>query len=113
MRHPTRGPYLLDLVLTNDAKTSASVGPKISEHHTLVIRIPDAVEKRNIASRVVWEYKDADWRQISESLENENWSCLQQGSVDDALDYFYNIVDQLMQNHIPQSVRTCQKSTLP
>ena len=113
VRQPTRGPYLLDLVLTDHEKISYTLGPKIADHHNLIIHVPDSFEERQLGSKHMWHYRDADWLAIEAGLINMNWLCLQEGTIDEATDCFYKALDDLRTAHVPQSTKPFQKSSLP
>ena len=57
---PTRGDYLLDLVLCNDCDMKIKVGPKVADHHSILTILPDKMEIRDLTSHKVWHYKDAN-----------------------------------------------------
>ena len=42
-----------------------------------------------------------------------DWSCLLEGTVDDALDVLMSVLDSQMQAHIPQIAKSVSKSNLP
>ena len=89
VRKPTRGPYLLDLVLTDHDNTNVRLGPKLADHSSLLIQVSDAYEARVLGTRHFWHYRDADWLAMETRLDNKDWSQLNIGTVDDAVDHFY------------------------
>ena len=91
---PTRGEYLLDLVLCNDRSIQVKVEAKIADHQGIRVVIPESLEFRDMAMRKVWLYDDANWEEIMNTFKNHDWHNLYQGSVDDALDYFYSVVKE-------------------
>ena len=60
VKAPTRGEYLLDLVLTSHPKCVAKVGPQVSDHNCVIISLPDSLETRSFTPRQVWQYDDAN-----------------------------------------------------
>ena len=65
----TRGPYLLDLVLTDPKAVCVELDPKIADHSSLIIHVPECFEERHMGSRSLWHYSDADWASIEKTLE--------------------------------------------
>ena len=60
VRKSTRGLYLLDLVLTDFDAIKVTIGAKIADHSSLIIHVPDSFEERQLGSRHVWHYRDAN-----------------------------------------------------
>ena len=110
---PTRGDYLLDLVLCSHVGAKVQLGAMPADHASLLIKVPDAVETRVFPPRLVWQYEDADWHAIEIHLEHFDWHILTQGSVDDALAQFVSVLEGLMHDHIPRKLKRMQKSSLP
>jgi len=110
---PTRGDYLLDLCLSTSADVQAQVKSKIADHACILAKVPDAVEKRDLAPRLIWKLDDADWPTIQKHLRDFDWKILMQGSVDQALDVFTNALYDQMHAHIPNFMKVVQKSNLP
>ena len=75
MKSATRGPNLLDLVMT-DLKAKATVGGKIQDHAFVVVETSFALPRSVELSRAVWNYGKADWELLYDSLEYENWEIL-------------------------------------
>ena len=48
---PIRGLYLLDLVLCSHANVKINLGPKFADHSSVLVKVPDAVETRNLSTR--------------------------------------------------------------
>ena len=92
VRKPTRGPYLLDLVLTDHPQIDVVIGAKIADHSSLLLHVPDSFEERTMGSRHVWHYRDANWEEMEQSLEHTSWSNLLEGSVDDAVQVIYDVL---------------------
>ena len=75
--------------------------------------MPDAVEKHVLAPMLIWKLDDANWPAIETHLRDFDWSILMQGSVDQALDVFTNMLSDQMHAHIPNFMKEMQKSNLP
>ena len=113
LSRPTRGEYLLDLVLSNNADIKFKVEGKFSDHACVSVKIPDAMEVRTFAPRLVWKFADANWDAIETRLASIDWNCLLQDSVDDALDFFLDTLDSVMQAHVPHFMKNECRSNFP
>ena len=74
---PTRGEYLLDVVLTdvpNLCKTE--VLPEISDHRVVNIDLDVGVSHSDPLPRVVWSLKSANWKQLRSDILNKDWRAL-------------------------------------
>ena len=60
-----------------------------------------------------WHFKDANWVAIRDAIEDFDCNLLQQHSVDSSVELFVKFLQDLMQAHIPQSVKEVRKATLP
>ena len=68
VRSPARGPYLLDLALTDVEGASSAVLPGISDHQIVCTTVDLAVPVEERFERTVWNYRDADWQGLQDSL---------------------------------------------
>ena len=82
VKKPTRGPYLLDLVLTDLPGVKAEVMPKIADHNLVQICIPFATPTETIVKRDVWQFRSADWDRLRRMLGDIDWSFLRTMAVD-------------------------------
>ena len=44
------------------------------------------------------------------ALERTNWHILEEGTVDEAVDNFYDLLYELRETHVPQSDKAFQKT---
>eukprot|EP00959_Pyramimonas_sp_CCMP1952_P298850 6250921-Pyramimonas_sp.AAC.1 len=59
---PTRGAYLLDLVLTDiNAGVACKVLPQIADHIVVLAKVELAVQHSPPIERDCWDYRRADW----------------------------------------------------
>ena len=71
---PTRGPYLLDLVLTDlGSKVKASVVVGLSDHHAISGRLLFQKPHVTTTEREVFLYKKAQWGKLKLALQEVNW----------------------------------------
>ena len=87
VRDPTRGGYLLDLVITNmDELVSASVISTIADHHSVLCKLHVGKQKTIMVERVVWDFRKADWDGLNTALSRVDWSELVSGPISDAVE---------------------------
>ena len=113
VREPTRNEYLLDLACTDIAGSKATVLPKIADHNAVRIDLPIPEIKEVSISRTVWHLKDADWNSLEDELFQIDWQILKEGSAEDALLYFLDILWTLLTKHIPRKQIQCTRSSHP
>ena len=73
---PTRGAYLLDLVLSNFASgLTVKVVPGIhdNDHCAVITRIQVHIPASNPVRRAVFDFKAADWNELRVELRNVDW----------------------------------------
>ena len=77
VHQPTRGKYLLDLVLSDIPGTRASVLAKIADHSVVEIIAPLPVPEVMAVEREIWKFGTADWERLEALLEEEDWADIQ------------------------------------
>ena len=75
VKTPTRKEHLLDLVLT-DIPAKTIIGGKIQDHAYVLANLSFAIHRSKEQTREVWDYKNADWDLLQDSLDEENWDLL-------------------------------------
>ena len=110
---PTRGEYLLDLVLSNNVEVKARLGPKLADHSAILVTVPDVIEVRELPPRVIWQFDDANWEAIRNNITTFDWGVLKEGTVNDALAILVECLETQMQSHVPSKIKEMRKCTLP
>ena len=64
------------------------VGPKVADHHSILVILPDKMETRDLVFRKAWHYKDANWQMINRRIEDYDLASLRNFSVDIVVDSF-------------------------
>ena len=86
---PTRGDYLLDLILTDLEHCKSEVIAPIADHRGILAKLVLPCPKEVHVPREVWHFKGAAWNNLKCSLKNCSWNRLSHGSVDSAVNYFF------------------------
>lgn len=76
VREPTRGDYLLDLVLSDQDNIQVEVLPMVADHKLVLTSLVFKVPEMTTRLRTVWQYKDADWERLRAELLEQDWSTL-------------------------------------
>lgn len=64
-------------------------------------------------TRTVWELKKAEWSKIEHEMTVFDWSTLRQGTAEDSLSYFLELLWNLLIKYIPREDIVSRKSTHP
>ena len=110
---PTRGDYLLDLVLTDLENCKTQVVAPIADHRGIVAKVAFPCPKALLVSREVWHFKGAAWQNLKCALRNCSWDLLREGSVDEAVNYFLDLLLAKCEEFIPRSKIIINKATHP
>ena len=115
VRKPTRGEYLLDLVLTDILSgVACKVLPKISDHNAVLATFALKVSRSLPIVREFWDFLHADWHGLCSSLKNINWASFFAGlGADAATTAFTDTLLHWSHEHIPTSTREVLKSSHP
>ena len=93
VRGPTRGDYLLDLVLTDLGDTASSrILPNIADHCGVLANFRFSLQTFSCPPRTVWCYRTADWSGLSDFLFEQDYSFISAFDVDGATEKFTEIL---------------------
>ena len=112
VHEPTRKEYLLDLAITI-VGASVSVLPYIADHKAIQVKLPIPEVKEVAVERTVWLLKLANWQALENELGDIDWKILDNGTAEDALNVFMDVLWTLLVKHIPQKQLTCTRSSHP
>ena len=110
---PTRQQYLLDLFLTDVPGTKAKVGAYVADHKFLCTSVLVPEVKAKTISRYGFHIKRAKWSQLESALDNVDWSPLQRGTSEDALQFFMETLWLLLCIFIPYTEIKIEKRSHP
>ena len=113
VKEPTRNQYLLDLVLSNVHGLSAEVLPYIADHKGVLCKLPCREILEKDVEREVWQLNKADWDGLKEALNQFDWHALQNGTAEDALAFFYEVLWNHLIKFIPRCSIKEKKSSHP
>ena len=113
VREPIRKQYLLDLAICDLVGAKATVLSIIADHKGARIDIPMPVISEVGVARTVWHLNPADWEALQKELTEVDWSILNRGVAEDAVQYFLDVVWTLLVKHIPQKKIECKRSSHP
>ena len=119
MKQLVRGPThehgnRLDLVLTNVPDiVTAAVGERITDHNMVLARLRLRVPKAETIKRSVHDYTKADWDLLVDTIEEEDWSCLEGNSVSEAAVNFTERMHEIIDDAIPKKIIREHKGTHP
>jgi hypothetical protein len=68
VREPTRGPNLLDLLITDIEDVGCKVAPAVADHKAVIARLKLRIPKYASVGRTVWNYAAADWDALKKLL---------------------------------------------
>ena len=113
VREPTRGQYLLDLVLTDMPEISTvNVLPELTDHRIVSIDIEVVVPHFDEVPRTVWDLEHAGWEELKAELSSTAWANLLDPSDPDAsANRFCRKLEGLCDRYIPR--KTISSRTTP
>ena len=76
VREPTRGKYLLDLVLTDVPDCSAKPCAAVVDHRGVLTQVNFQIPETATHQREVWHFGDADWERIVSNIQETSWDLL-------------------------------------
>ena len=85
----------------------------MADHACLLIKVPDAVEVRELPPRKIWHFSAANWPQMKDLASKQSWTFLQSGSVDEMINRFNAFLLDMMEKHVPFSWKSKVKGSLP
>ena len=86
VRQPTRGAYLLDLVLSDLASLlHVCFHPGVSDHSMVLCHLDASIPELIPATRTVYDYAKADWKAMSQDIAKSDWANLFEGQHVDSM----------------------------
>ena len=113
VQKPTRGDYLLDLVLTDVECVQAKVDSKVSDHCGVLASLSLSAPVSFPVTRQLWKWNKAKWAELNEYFCNTNWHSLLTGPVEEAAETFTNYLLTAAKKYIPCTTTTFSRSSHP
>ena len=85
VKEPTRGEYLLDLVLTDVPDCTAKPCAAVADHKCVLTQARFKIPETATHQREVWHFGEADWERMCSNIEETNWASCQTHSLQTAL----------------------------
>lgn len=115
VQQPTRGPYLLDLVLSDlDHLITAEVAAGVSDHSLVFCRLAFSMPHGSTITRNCFYYQHAQWSKLSAELSGIDWrSLLPSGDADAAAAIFAKTLLSTAKRFIPFKALPTLKTNHP
>ena len=113
VREPTREQYLLDLFLSDLPGIRIKVLPVIADHKAILAHVPLPEVTEKTLCRYSWKLDQANWTGIEKDLEDIDWNILSQGTAQDAMTYFLEMLSLCLQKNISYRKTIQKKSSHP
>ena len=115
VRCPTRGKYLLDLVLSDLSRPpTTKVLQKISDHNAVLVSVNLRVPVDSPTFRDCWDFAKADWRNFSTALQAAHWpSILGNSDVNAMVERFNTFISACCTRYIPTRQVATTNSSQP
>ena len=92
---------------------SVKVLSPVADHCPTVVTLASGVTQDRKISRSMRHYDSADFDALRQAFSNVNWSSLDQCTdVDSAVSHWYNLVESVLNQHVPVKkvcIRPCSK----
>ena len=114
VHEPTRGDYLLDLVLSDipDCMTT-SVLPPITDHRVVMAKIMIDQPNHRIIDRRVWHFRQANWPQLQRAFQHVDRSSIGTEGARQVAERVTSTILRVAKLHIPYCKMWEHKSTHP
>ena len=113
VRHPTRGDYLLDLVLSDIPRTKTQVLGKISDHSMVLASVPIAIPSETSVKREVWDYSAMDHELAVDLMRSQSWPNVKEAGADASAEEITRGIADVMNTAVPKKNINEKKQTHP
>ena len=105
---PTRGPYLLDLVLSDSAEfVTTIVIAAIADHGIVDVCPKVSLPMGAVHSRLGWNYVKANWNKLENVLGNADWDSVFTDDVDQSCAAVTKTIVEACSKCIPKRLASC------
>ena len=113
VKEPTRGKYLLDLVLTDVTDSAASTLAAVADHRCVLTKVQFKVPETSTHQREIWHFKDADWVRLASNIEHTNWDFLSSSAPSEGARLMTEKLLHIVDDNIPKRCVSIRKTTHP
>jgi hypothetical protein len=113
VHEPTRGEYLLDLVMSDVEALWYKVLPKIADHGLVCAHFDLPVPVSEKLQRTVWQYVETHWEGLCAELEESDWAQMDTCSAGGCAEFFTSLVVTSAEKFIPKRILLESKSSHP
>jgi hypothetical protein len=113
VKEPTRGPNLLDLLMTDIDDVKCKVLPAIADHKGILASLKLRVPRTEVIQRQVWTFGKADWDGFRCKVKNIPWDCISTLPPDEGAEFLTRCILETAREFIPQHVLRERKTTHP
>ena len=114
VHQPTRGDYLLDLVLSDMPDcTATSVLPPITDHRVVLTKVMVDQPTQRVIDRHVWHFRQANWAQLRRAFRLVDWSFIETEGAHQAAERVTSTILRVAKLHIPYRRMRERKATHP
>ena len=113
VKEPTRGKYILDLVLTDVPDCSAKPCAAVADHNGVLTQVKFKIPETASHEREVWHFSDADWERLESNIEDANWDFLITTFPSEGAQRLTEQLLRITEDNIPRRAVKIRKTTHP
>ena len=113
VREPTRGQYLLDLVLTDVTDCTAKTVAAVADHRGVLTTVKFKVPETASHQREVWHFQEADWERLASEIEDADWNFLSLTPPSEGARLLTEKLLHIAEDNIPKRCVSIKKTTHP
>ena len=113
VKEPTRGEYILDLVLTDVPECTAKPGAAVADHKSVLTQVKFRIPETASHQREVLHFREADWEKMMSNIEEEDWEFLSSMFPSEGAQRLTEQLLRIAEENIPKRSVTIRKSTHP
>ena len=113
VREPTRGKYLLDLVLTDVPDCTARQCAAVADHKGVITQVTFKIPETAAHQGEMWHFRDADWERMASTIEETSWEFLSATFPSEGAKHFTEELLRIADKNIPRQSASIRKTTHP
>ena len=113
VREPTRGKYVLDLVLTDVPDCTARPCAAVADHKGVLTQVTFKIPETATHQREVWHFREADWERMVSNMEETSWKFISATVPSEGAKRFTEELLRITEKNIPRRSASIRKTTHP